>query len=187
MSYLTFVASGLMAATAMQSGASEGAFPVMAGIKWRKEFHATITTPLAPADIVFGRTLWAIIRLAFILVVFAVISVLFGALEIGPALLAVPPAILTGVAFSTVVTAFTVTREDEQSPRPCSDSQSLRCSSSRGRFSLSANCLISSKGRLRHPPLPRCGTGAQSRLARGGPAGDDVDADLDPCASTCWR
>jgi lipooligosaccharide transport system permease protein len=115
MSYLTFVASGLMAATAMQSGASEGAFPVMAGIKWRKEFHATITTPLGPADIVFGRSLWAIIRLAFILVVFAVISVLFGALEIGPALLAVLPAILTGVAFSTAVTAFTVTREDEQS------------------------------------------------------------------------
>lgn len=115
MSYLTFVASGLMAATAMQAGASEGAFPVMAGIKWRKEFHATITTPLDPADIVYGRFLWSIIRLAFILVVFALISVLFGALEVGPALLAVPPGILTGVAFTTVVTAFTVTREDEQS------------------------------------------------------------------------
>jgi lipooligosaccharide transport system permease protein len=114
-SYLTFVASGLLAATAMQAGASEGAFPVMAGIKWRKEFHATITTPISPADIVYGRFLWSIIRLGFILVVFAVISVLFGALEIGPALLAVPPGILTGVAFTTVVTAFTVTREDEQS------------------------------------------------------------------------
>ena len=114
-SYLTFVASGLMAATAMQAGASEGAFPVMAGIKWRKEFHATITTPISPADIVYGRFLWSIIRLAFILVVFALISVLFGALELGPALLAVPPGVLTGVAFTTVVTAFTVTREDEQS------------------------------------------------------------------------
>lgn len=114
-SYLAFVASGLMAATAMQAGASEGAFPVMAGIKWRKEFHATITTPISPADIVYGRFLWSIIRLGFILVVFAMISVLFGALEIGHALLAVPPGILTGVAFTTVVTAFTVTREDEQS------------------------------------------------------------------------
>ncbi|MEX1125274.1 MAG: ABC transporter permease, partial [Acidimicrobiia bacterium] len=114
-SYLTFVASGLMAATAMQAGAGEGAFPVMAGIKWRKEFHATITTPISPADIVYGRFLWCIIRLTFILVVFAVISVLFGALEIGPALLAVPPGILTGVAFTTVVTAFTVTQEDDTS------------------------------------------------------------------------
>jgi lipooligosaccharide transport system permease protein len=115
LSYLTFVASGLMAATAMQAGAGEGSFPVMAGIKWRKEFHATITTPLSPADIVYGRFLWSIIRLGFILVVFALISVLFGALEIGHALLAVPPGILTGVAFTTVVTAFTVTQEDETS------------------------------------------------------------------------
>ena len=114
-SYLTFVASGLLAATAMQAGASEGAFPVMAGIKWRKEFHATITTPISPAEIVYGRFMWSIIRNAFILVVFALISVLFGALELGPALLAVPPGVLTGVAFTTVVTAFTVTREDEQS------------------------------------------------------------------------
>jgi lipooligosaccharide transport system permease protein len=113
--YLTFVASGLMAATAMQAGAGEGSFPVMAGIKWRKEFYATIATPLSPADIVYGRFLWAIIRLTFILVVFAGISILFGALELGPALLAVAPAVLTGVAFTTTVTAFTVTQEDDTS------------------------------------------------------------------------
>ena len=114
-SYLAFVATGLMAATAMQSGAGDGAFPVMAGIKWRKDFHGAITTPIAPSDIVVGRFYWGAIRLTFILVVFAVISVLFGALEIGPALLAVPPAVLTGLAFQTVVTTFTVTREDETS------------------------------------------------------------------------
>jgi lipooligosaccharide transport system permease protein len=113
--YLAFVATGLMAATAMQSGAGDGAFPVMAGIKWRKEFHGAITTPLAPADIVVGRFYWGAIRLSFMLGVFAIIAVLFGALEMGPALLAVPPGVLTGLAFQTVVTAFTVTREDETS------------------------------------------------------------------------
>jgi lipooligosaccharide transport system permease protein len=112
--YLTFVATGLMAATAMQSAFGEGAWPVMAGIKWRKEFHGAITTPISPTDIVVGRVYWGAIRLTFILVVFAVISVLFGALEIGHALLAVPPAVLTGLAFQTVVTAYTVTREDDQ-------------------------------------------------------------------------
>jgi lipooligosaccharide transport system permease protein len=111
--YLAFVATGLMAATAMQGGAGDGSFPVMAGIKWRKEFHGTITTPLDPTDIVVGRFYWGAIRLTFILSVFAVIAMLFGALEIGPALLAVPPGILTGLAFQTTVTAFTVTREDD--------------------------------------------------------------------------
>jgi lipooligosaccharide transport system permease protein len=113
--YLAFVATGLMAATAMQAGAGDGSWPVMAGVKWRKEFHGAITTPLGPSDIVVGRFYWGIIRLTFILVVFAVIAVLFGALEIGPALLAVPPAVVTGLAFQTAVTAFTVTREDETS------------------------------------------------------------------------
>jgi len=113
--YLTFVATGLMAANAMQNGAGDGAFPVMAGIKWRKDFHGAITTPIGPADIVIGRFYWGAIRLTFMLGVFAVISVLFGALDIGPALLAVPPGVLTGLAFQTVVTAFTVTREDETS------------------------------------------------------------------------
>jgi lipooligosaccharide transport system permease protein len=113
--YLVFVATGLMAATAMQAGAGDGSWPVMAGVKWRKEFHGAITTPLGPSDIVVGRFYWGVIRLTFMLVVFAVIAVLFGALEIGPALLAVPPAVVTGLAFQTAVTAFTVTREDETS------------------------------------------------------------------------
>ncbi len=113
--YITFVATGLMAATAMQSGAGEGSFPVMAGIKWRKEFHATITTPMSPADIILGRSLWGVIRLTFILVVFTVIAGLFGALQLRTGLLAIPPAVLTGIAFTTVVTAFTTTQDDSTS------------------------------------------------------------------------
>ncbi len=113
--YITFFATGLMAATAMQAGAGDGSFPVMAGIKWRKEFHATITTPMTPADIIIGRGLWGIIRLSFILVVFTGIAGLFGALELRTALMAIPPAVLTGIAFTTVVTAFTITQEDSTS------------------------------------------------------------------------
>jgi lipooligosaccharide transport system permease protein len=112
--YITFVATGLMAANAMQAGAGDGSFPVMAGIKWRREFHATITTPVTAGDIVVGRTLWAVVRLTFILAVFTVIAGLFDALPLRTALLAIPPAVLTGVAFNTVVTAFTVTQKDSQ-------------------------------------------------------------------------
>ena len=113
--YLTFVASGMIAANAMQAGAGDGSFPVMAGIVWRKNFHGTVTTPLGPADIIWGRLVWGAGRLVFVLVVFAVIAVLFGALEIGPALLAVPPGVLTGVAFTTAISAWTLTQEDGRS------------------------------------------------------------------------
>jgi lipooligosaccharide transport system permease protein len=114
-SYLAFVASGLMAANAMQNGAGDGSFPVMAGIIWRKNFHGTITTPLGPADIIWGRLIWGVGRLTFVLLVFAIIAVLFGALEIGPALAAIPPAVLTGVAFTTCITAWTLTQRDGRS------------------------------------------------------------------------
>ncbi len=113
--YLAFVASGLMAANAMQNGAGDGSFPVMAGIKWRKNFYGTITTPLSPADIIWGRLIWATGRLVFVLGVFAVIAIAFDALAAGPALAAIPPAVLTGIAFTTAITAWTLRQQDDRS------------------------------------------------------------------------
>jgi len=113
--YLVFVASGLMAATAMQNGAGDGSFPVMAGVLWRKNFHGTITTPLGPEDIIWGRLIWGLARLTFVLGVFAVIAVLFGAMDLAPALLAIPPSVLTGIAFTACITAWTLTQEDGRS------------------------------------------------------------------------
>jgi lipooligosaccharide transport system permease protein len=114
-SYLPFVATGLLAANAMQNGAGEGMWQVMAGVKWRKNFHGAITTPISPADIIYGKVLWTFARLVLVGAVFAVIATLFGALQLGPALLAVFPAALVGVAFMSVLTAFTVTRESDES------------------------------------------------------------------------
>jgi len=111
--YLVFVATGLMAANAMQAGASEGAFPVMAGLKWRKEYHAIITTPVSATEMLVGRSIWGAARLAFILSVFTVIASLLGALELGTALMAIPPAVLTGLAFTLAMTAFTVNTESD--------------------------------------------------------------------------
>ena len=113
--YLAFVATGLMAATAMQNGAGDGSFPVMAGVLWRKNFHGTITTPLGPSDIIWGRFIWGMARLVFVLFVFALISVGFGAMNLGPSLLAIPPAVLTGLAFTTCISAWTLTQEDGRS------------------------------------------------------------------------
>lgn len=114
-SYLAFVATGLLAASAMQNGAGDGSFPVMAGVLWRKNFHGTITTPIGPSDIIWGRLIWGLARLTFVLLVFGIIAVLFGAMDLIPALLAIPPSVLTGLAFTTCITAWTLTREDGRS------------------------------------------------------------------------
>jgi lipooligosaccharide transport system permease protein len=112
--YLAFVATGLLAAGAMQSGAGEGLWRIMAGVKWRKNFHGAITTPVSPADIVVGRAIYVLLRTIAVTLIFAVVAWLFGALELGPGLLAVVPAAITGVCFAMALTAFTVTQESDE-------------------------------------------------------------------------
>src|SRR5579872_1964229 len=45
-SYLHFVAPGLLAATAMQIGSNDATYPVMASIKWIRTYWAMLATPL---------------------------------------------------------------------------------------------------------------------------------------------
>lgn len=111
--YITFAATGLLAATAMQTGYGEGAWPVMAGIKWRKTFDAMLVTPLRVSDVVSGHLLWGGIHLVTTLGIYAAIAVLFGAIEPLPALVALGPAVLCGLAFQSASTAFTSAIENE--------------------------------------------------------------------------
>lgn len=111
--FLTFVATGLLAANAMQTGFGEGAWPIMGAIKWRKTFDAVLVTPLTVADLVNGLLIWGAIHLGFALAVFAAIAVLFGAIEPLPALVALLPAVLGGLAFQAVATAITSRLEDD--------------------------------------------------------------------------
>lgn len=111
--FLTFVATGLLAANAMQTGFGEGAWPVMAGIKWRKTFDAVLMTPLSVADLINGMLVWGAIHLTFTVGVFAVVASLFGAIEPVPALLALIPAVVGGLAFQATATAITARLEDE--------------------------------------------------------------------------
>ena len=113
--YLTFLAPGLLAATAMKTAAGDASFPVMAGIKWRKTYDAVLATPLGVGDLVGGHLGWIAIRLTFVSVVYAAVMTAFGATTVarGPASRC-PPAVLTGMAFAALVTAYTARLKDEQ-------------------------------------------------------------------------
>ena len=113
LNYLQFLAPGLMAATAMQTGAGDGAYPVMAGIRWVRTYDAMLSTPIGVTALTIGQFGWVAIRLTFVSLVYVLISVLFGAMAVGPGLLAVAPAVLTGMAFTTAVTAYTATLQNE--------------------------------------------------------------------------
>lgn len=111
--YLTFLAPGLLAAAAMQTGAGDASYPVMAGIKWRKTYQATLATPVGVPALVVGHLGWVTVRLTFVTTVFAMIMVLFGATTLVEGLASVPPAVLTGLAFAAAVTAYTAKLKSE--------------------------------------------------------------------------
>lgn len=111
--YISFVASGLLAATAMQTGGVEGSWPVLAGIKWTKTYHAALATPVRVPDLVTGNLLWLAVRVTLSATAFAIVSAVIGVLDPIQVLAALPAAILTGMAFAAPVTAYTPVAKDE--------------------------------------------------------------------------
>jgi lipooligosaccharide transport system permease protein len=110
-SYLAFLAPGLLAATCMQSAAFEGAFPIMAGLVWSRVFHAMYATPISGRDIALGNLAWIGARMVLISSVFTLIIVLFGAATSPLIVLAIPAAVLTGLAFAAPIVAFSATQK----------------------------------------------------------------------------
>jgi len=113
--YVAFLAPGLLAATAMQGGAMESLWPVQAGFQWQRFFQAAAATPLRPFDILAGWLAWVTFRLLLSATIFLAVATGFGAVPSPLAVLAVPAATLTGLAFAAPLTAFTATREGDSS------------------------------------------------------------------------
>jgi lipooligosaccharide transport system permease protein len=113
--YIVFLAPGLVAAQAMQTGTQESSWPLFAGFKWNKTFEAMIGTPQDVRDIVVGHLYWLIVRIGIVTGVFLIVAFLFGAITSPTAILAWPAAILTGIAFGMPMAAWTATQRTEQS------------------------------------------------------------------------
>ena len=111
--YLTFLAPGLLAATAMMTGAGDASWPVMAGIKWRKTYDAILSTPVTVRELVMGHLAWVGVRLLFVTVVYSGVMTAFGATTVIEGALAIPPAMLTGLGFAAIVTAYTARLKNE--------------------------------------------------------------------------
>ena len=109
--YLVFLAPGLLAATAMQSASFEATFPIMAGLVWNRIFHGMYATPISPRDIALGNLAWIVARLALITTIFTIVIVAFGAAESPLIVLAIPAAVLTGMAFAAPIAAFSATQK----------------------------------------------------------------------------
>ena len=112
-SYLTFLAPGLLAATAMQTGIGECTYPVLGSVKWNRTYQAASASPLRPADIMAGHQLFVVMRLLMNCGIFLAVMAAFGAAPSPAVLLALPAAVLTGLAFAAPVEAWAITRNKD--------------------------------------------------------------------------
>lgn len=108
-SYLRFIAPGLLATTAMQTAAAETSYPIMARLQWNRVYESVLNTPMRVRDVVVGEVLFLVLRLASVAVVFLAVAAAFGGVLSPQAALAIPVATLTGLAFGTPIFALTAT------------------------------------------------------------------------------
>ena len=108
--YLQFLAPGLLAGSAMQLGMFEGSFPVMNGLVWGRIFHSMHATPLGPRAVAIGTLAWIAFRLALVAAIFNLVAWAFGAVASPLVILGIPAAIITGLAFAGPMGAFFATQ-----------------------------------------------------------------------------
>lgn len=112
-SYLLFLAPGLLAMHAMQIAAFESSYPIVAGLKWTKFYHAMAATPLRVVDIVLGGLAFILVRLLIVSVVFSLVLLVFGAVTSWLWLLAILAAVLVGGAHAAPTMAMAGFARDE--------------------------------------------------------------------------
>jgi lipooligosaccharide transport system permease protein len=113
--YLTFISPGLLAAQAMQSAFGESMYPVLGSVKWVSNYFAAAASPLRPRDVFRGHLLFVTMRLVMNCAIFLAVIAAFGAVRSPLVVLALPVAVLTGLAFAPALMAWSVTRTSDVS------------------------------------------------------------------------
>ena len=111
--YLVFLAPGLLASTAMQIGGNEATYPVMGAIKWMRTYYAMLASPLRVIDVLLGHLGWIAVRLVTVTAIYLGVMAAFGTVLSFWVLLALPAAVLTGLAFAAPIAAYAATQETD--------------------------------------------------------------------------
>jgi lipooligosaccharide transport system permease protein len=112
-SYLQFVAPGLLVATVMQATAGGSLWPVLGGFKWLRTYHGVVATPVPPGALYSGLIVWLSIRAGIAATAFLVVASLLGAIPSWWGVVALPIAMLCAAAFAAPLAAFTATQDTD--------------------------------------------------------------------------
>lgn len=111
--YLVWLAPALLAMSAAQSAAFESTYPVLSGFKWQRIYLAMAAGPLTGAQIGLGVLGWIGLKMLGAGAVYVLVIAVFGGVT-GPGIVvSLLAAVLTGLAVSSLVAAFSATVENE--------------------------------------------------------------------------
>jgi lipooligosaccharide transport system permease protein len=111
--YVQFIAPGVLAATAMQTGVFDASYPVLGAIKWQRQYHAMLATPIGVSDIVVGNLTAIVLRSLLSAVVFLVVAAALGAIPSTWGVLALLAVVLVTLAYAAPMFAISAHAETD--------------------------------------------------------------------------
>lgn len=111
--YAAFVAPGVLAATAMQAAVNDSTYPVMGAIKWQRQYHAMLAGPLGALDVLLGHVAFILLKLVIVCSAFVAVGAGLGALRSWWVLVALPVAVLCGLAHATPTMAYAARQDND--------------------------------------------------------------------------
>jgi lipooligosaccharide transport system permease protein len=111
--YVAFIAPGLMAVTAMQTSVGEASYPVLGAIKWQRNYHAMLATPVDTVHVVLGHLAFILLRAVTGAVVFLAVGGLLGAFASWWSLAAVLAVALLSLAYAAPMYALSTRAEND--------------------------------------------------------------------------
>lgn len=102
MDYITFLASGFVCASAMNTASFEGLYSAYTRMAVQDTWTAMFFTPLSPADVVLGETMWAATKSLISATAILIVAIPLGAVHDWSALGVLPVVFLTGFSFGAL-------------------------------------------------------------------------------------
>jgi lipooligosaccharide transport system permease protein len=112
--YVVFLVPALLVITAVQIASWESTYSIMNSFKWEQNYWAVIATPVTPGQILGGQLAWGALRLVGSTTIFLLVAAVLGAVPGPGGVLAVPFAVLAGMAFSAPLMAWSATRDNPE-------------------------------------------------------------------------
>ncbi len=100
MSYLTFLAAGLVASSAMMTASLEGTYSVFTRMVPQKTYSALLATPIEIDDIMAGELMWCATKALFSGIAILIVATILGAVQSWSVLWVIPLIFISALCFT---------------------------------------------------------------------------------------